>query len=265
LSAGKPRVFVHYHEYVSPEEYMNGMKLVRYFHLLERNLYPLCEWVSHTNEKRLSLFEYDENLAPGRRHHVLPNYPPKGWKNLPHKHIEYPLRVVYVGALSNETMYVREFADWVKAQNGLVIWHIYSSNADQATIDLIQSYEDSIIQLKEAVNYYQLPEVLLKYQLGVILYRGHIPNYVYNAPNKLFEYLTCGLDVCFPSVMSGCYPYVERSSAPLVFPVDFDQLENFKLDAVFEGRTVNSSRDVRFYAENIYQKLVDALLKNSDS
>jgi hypothetical protein len=28
-----------------------------------------------------------------------------------------------------------------------------------------------------------------------VLYKGHIPNYVYNVPNKVYEYLSCGLHV----------------------------------------------------------------------
>jgi hypothetical protein len=29
------------------------------------------------------------------------------------------------------------------------------------------------------------------------LYKGHIPNYIYNVPNKVYEYLACGLQVWY--------------------------------------------------------------------
>lgn len=53
--------------------------------------------------------------------------------------------------------------------------------------------------LDSGINYSDLPGVIRAYDVGVILYNGHIANYVFNAPNKLFEYLACGLDVWSPS------------------------------------------------------------------
>jgi hypothetical protein len=45
------------------------------------------------------------------------------------------------------------------------------------------------------VDYYQLPMELVKFDVGLVLYKGTIPNHVYSVPNKVYEYLNCGLDV----------------------------------------------------------------------
>lgn len=47
------------------------------------------------------------------------------------------------------------------------------------------------------IDYYELPKELIKYDIGLVLYKGHIPNYIYNVPNKVYEYLACGLQVWY--------------------------------------------------------------------
>ena len=59
--------------------------------------------------------------------------------------------------------------------------------------------KNQYVQFKGHINYDNLPTTLNKYQVGVILYKGHIPNYVYNAPNKLFEYLAAFLMFGIPN------------------------------------------------------------------
>src|ERR1700712_613760 len=55
----KSRLFVHYNEYMSANEYQHGMFLVRWFHKLEKKIYRRTEWVSHTNLQRMKLFLTD--------------------------------------------------------------------------------------------------------------------------------------------------------------------------------------------------------------
>ena len=124
----KAELYIHYHEYTTPAEYKNGMKLSRLFHGYEKWLYSRAKWVSHTNEYRMQMFIKD--IEPVRIHQpkILANYPPKAWFHQSSTKRSQPLKLVYAGSLSMDTMYTREFAEWVETQNGKVTWHIYSFN-----------------------------------------------------------------------------------------------------------------------------------------
>jgi len=204
----KVEVLVHYHEYTSPAEYNSGMKLVKLFHWFEKWLYPKAGWVSHTNEYRMQHSISDLKPVVITNPHVLPNYPSKSWYAKPKDDIEFPIKIVYVGAFSLDTMFAKEFAEWVNEQNGKIIWDIYSLNITQEATNYFTALASSYINIKPGVNYHELPSLLKNYDVGIILYNGHIPNYVYNAPNKLFEYLACGLDVWLPREMTGSLKYV---------------------------------------------------------
>ena len=232
----KVRLFIHYHEYTSQEEYAKGMILSRWGLALEKKLFPRTEWISHTNADRIRLFRKDNEDVLLPSIHELPNYPPRSWQKsqatgrIPGE----TLRIVYVGALSMETMYTREFADWVTMQSGAVIWDIYSDNITPDTRSFLESIGNKYIRFKAGINYFSLPDILSNYDIGVILYKGHILNYVYNAPNKIFEYLSCGLDVWFPRVMKGSLPLVTTGTFPKVIPVDFEMLDTFDLSSALD-------------------------------
>ncbi|MDB5280370.1 MAG: hypothetical protein JWR61_5325 [Ferruginibacter sp.] len=230
-------LFIHYHEYTSPAEYQSGMKLTKLFHRLEKWLYPRAKWVSHTNNYRMELFETDIYPIKITNKQVVPNYPPHAWFKRAKVHVEEPVKVVYTGSLSMDTMYTKEFANWVLAQNGQVTWHVYAYNITPDAKAFLESAGTNNIVLKEGVNYGELPCILQQYDAGVVLYKGHISNYVYNAPNKVFEYCVCGLDVWFPFVMKGTFPYKTVNSYPKVIPVDFSNLKGFNMqDAVNKDR-----------------------------
>lgn len=226
----KCRVFIHYHEYTSPEEYKNGMKMNKWFHEKEIKLYADAEWISHSNLERMNRFIADINPVKKLDNtYILPNYPSKSWYS-PGKEIIYlPVKVVYVGALSLDTMYTQEFAGWVIDQQGKVTWDIYSWNVTQQTIEFFQSLNTKFITLHGAVNYQNLKNVLASYDVGIILYKGHIQNYVLNAPNKLFEYNICGLDVWFPDTITGSISYVTDKTYPKIIATDFSKLNEFDL------------------------------------
>jgi hypothetical protein len=223
-------LLVHYHEYTSQEEYKNEMILNRWWHALEKKTYPLYQWVSHTNQDRMELFLKDNKKIMIPNTHVLPNYPPAGWqkKNIPDQ-IGLPVKFVYVGALSLETMYVKEFAEWVSGLNGKATWDIYSNNIAEDAKLYFSLLQNKNIHFHGGVNYYLLPGIFKNYQVGVILYKGHIPNYVYNVPNKLFEYFACGLDVWFPHSMKSSLPYATENHYPKILAVDFGNLDQLNL------------------------------------
>jgi len=219
------RVFIHYHEYTSPGEYAEAGPLVRWAHRKEKWLYPLAEWISHTNEDRIGMFREDMKGIALPPLHSFPNYPPASWSGIyPGNRPGRPLKLVYAGALSMDTMYTRELAEWVVGQRGDVTWDIYSGNITSGARAFLQEQDGRLIRLHDAVDYYGLPAVMAGYDVGVILYKGHIPNYIYNAPNKLFEYLACGLDIWFPAVMKGCLGFVTSGTYPRISAVDFDEM-----------------------------------------
>ena len=252
----KTRLLIHYHEYTSVPEYEQGMSLTRHLHRMEKPLYASADWLSHTNEDRVACFTRDmqDTALPVIR--VLPNYPPGSWKRS--RHIERaagePLRIVYVGALSLDTMYTREFAKWVSRQSGAVIWDIYTNNLSPDTLHFLQTQENRHIRFRGAVDYFSLPAVLQHYDVGIILYKGHIPNYIYNAPNKLFEYLACGLDVWFPDTLRGSYPYITSGVYPRVMSLDFETLDKFDWRQAV-ARDGLSIRQPAWYCEDVLDEL----------
>ena len=177
-------VFIHYHEYMSKEDYSQGMKLVRFFHKKEKFLYQRVKWISQTNPDRLEKFAENENLVELEKLFVLPNYPPLWWHSSHELSDPIPLKFIYIGALSLETMYTKQFADWVMMQKGKAVWDIHSFNVTGAAKKYFEDINSPYINLKGPVDYLQLPSILRNYQVGVILYNGSIPNYIYNAPNK---------------------------------------------------------------------------------
>lgn len=221
-------LLIHYHEYTSPAEYAAGMALTRFFHRFERQLYPKASWISHTNQQRMEFFLRDEALKQNPSvQHVLPNYPPAAWagdKKAPKS--GQNLRIVYAGALGLDTMYIAEMVRWVEAQQGKVLFDIYSQQEGVDVRNFLVSAKARFTKHKGSVSYDELPATLRQYDVGVILYKGHIPNYVYNAPNKLFEYLACGLDVWFPQQMLGSLPYVRTDRLPKIAAINFESLDS---------------------------------------
>ena len=258
----KVKVMVHYHEYTAPEEYNDSMVLNKFFYRYEKWIYARTTWVSHTNAWRMKQFMHDISpVSIAGQAHILPNYPPANWKHSSKEKIILPLKVIYAGALSMKTMFTKEFAEWVVRQNGLVIWDIYSLNITSDAKAFLESISSEWISLKKGVDYAALPEVLQKYDVGVILYKGHIDNYVYNAPNKLFEYWACGLDIWFPKIMTGSLPYITQGVYPKVMAVDFEDLSKLDLSSAIDRSGLSYSPSA-FYAEDTFNELADYVFSN---
>ena len=92
-------------------------------------------------------------------------------------------------------MYVKEVLDWVIANQEQLELTIISQQLDEHTKDLIARYDKTAIKLIAPVNYYELPKELVKYDIGLVLYKGVIDNHKFSVPNKVYEYLACGLNV----------------------------------------------------------------------
>ncbi len=251
-------VFIHYHEYTSKNEYETGMTLSKKFHHFEKYLYPNAVWISHTNEYRMQLFKNDITPIIILNSKIYANYPPKHWIQNRSKEQSAIIKIVYVGALSMDTMYTREFATWVQSQDGKIIWDIYSYNCTEAVKNYFNLLNSTHISLREGVNYSELPSILYKYDVGVILYNGHSENYIYNAPNKLFEYLTCGLACWYPEQIKGCYEYDFCQSSLNVLRLNFENLQTYKLESMIniEASLANFS----FSAETESAEIIRLLL-----
>ncbi len=189
---------IHFHEYVSDSERSASSAYMKILFKLEDQLLKKYT-CSQTNEDRKRLFLIDKPFLKSEMVEVRPNIPPKSWWNK-YGQFKIPstdgkIRLVHVGACDDKTMYVREVLDWVNANQDQLELTIISQQLDEQTRDLIALYNTVSVKLLAPINYYELPKELVKYDVGLVLYKGHIPNYVYNVPNKVFEYLACGLEV----------------------------------------------------------------------
>lgn len=256
------RILVHYHEYTSPDEYQNGMRLVRFFHWIEKRVYPGFAWISHTNRVRLHKFVSDHASVSFGTVAVLPNFPPRSWRlGEPRSWDQVAaLRIVYVGSLSSETMFFREFCGWVRRQAGSVTFDVYAYNLTEEAKEYLNGLQSGFVRLHPGIDYEELPAVLSRYHVGVVLYKGLTENHIHSAPNKVFEYLACGLDVWFSKQLLGTHAYLTAGTYPKVMTIDFEQLGEFSWpDAVNrEGLTAAPSE---YYCEKVLDGLLAFLKK----
>ncbi len=223
----KVRLFVHNHEYREPSHFSApGNRVFAIFHWFEKHvLYHRAEWISHTNEHRVRLFLNDLPAVVPDKLHAIPNLPPREWLSSGgRREVTRPVRLIYVGAVSFADTFIREFVEWVQASEaGSLVLTLMVNNCHKETQRWLESLDDERITVNtRGIDYSMLPTLLMQHDVGVILYRGTTPNYIYNAPNKLFEYLICGLEVWYPVVMLGVEPYRRDAVNPRVIPVDFE-------------------------------------------
>ena len=189
---------VHFHEYISEAERSASSAYMKFLFKLEDQILKKYS-CSQTNEHRKQLLLTDKPFLKPEMVELRPNMPPKSWWNnygqFKKKSSNAKLNLVYVGAFDNKTMYVKEVLDWVIANQEQLELTIISQQLDEHTKDLIASYDTTAIKLIEPVNYYELPKELVKYDVGLVLYKGVIDNHKFSVPNKVYEYLACGLMV----------------------------------------------------------------------
>lgn len=257
------KVIAHYHEYTSVKEYRTGSFFVKFLWQLEKKRFHLLNIVSHTNRKRMSLFQDDYPLVCFQKKLIMPNYPPVAWSK--YKSLKKgKIKLVYVGAISLETMFLKSISEWIQKQEGNLSLDIYTINIKANAKIYIENLMGKGITLKGGVSYQNLPIILPKYDIGLILYKGHIPNYVYNAPNKLFEYLACGLDVWLPVELLGAHEYVNEQENPLVMKVDFNSNESinlsFKKYRALKGQ-IHTKQRTTYFCEPVYANMLNELVK----
>jgi hypothetical protein len=257
----KAEIFVHFHEYMSPQEYEKGMWMVKMLHRIEKINLPKVNWLSHTNVDRLSLFLQDVNQADQLRPvvKIVPNFPPKSWKDsfLLNKYQGNVVQIIYVGfSLEKATSYLEEFSLWISRHKNVVLdLYLHQSNR---YVEGVQKKYPHQINIKPSVSYRKLPTILKDYDVGVILYKPHILNFKFNAPNKLFEYYACGLDVWYPEDVIGCNQYQTKGTFPKILPLKFNQLKQYKITELI-SRNHFRFEHKEYFAENEYDKLIQKL------
>lgn len=254
------QLFIHYHEYMSEQDYQY-MYLSGLFHRLEKKIYHSATWISQTNPERMQLFLQDIAMPELGNTFIYPNYPLKEWAKATFKeHINFPARLIYVGSFgSMETLYIKETLEWVKAQEGKITLDIYSFNIPGDVKAYVNDLNCNWVRILAEVNYYQLPGIFANYDVGLILYKGTSKNFEYNAPNKLFEYLVCGLDVWYPATMKGVWMYDSPVDWPKVVRLDFEKLRQYGIEE-FVYRQTGAKRTISFTCEDASKDLVDNLI-----
>lgn len=258
----KIKLFAHYHEYLNPNEYENNMRLVKWMHGIESKMYPASySWISHTNEPRMEKFISDQQLEKVDQNifHIMPNYPSRNWaKKMNKLQSTGKVRLVYVGSLGFNTMYLKETVDWVQLNCRSLSLDIYSHNIDEDAHSFLQSVQNENIKIHGACNYDRLPDVLHNYDVGLVMYKPVSDNWIYNAPNKVFEYLACGLDVWFSKSMTYMMGLSSANAYPKILPIDFEKLDefNFKRAVNREGLLFKENN---FYYENVYNEMYESL------
>ncbi len=246
------RIHIHYHEYISPLEKNRSSFYMKMLFKMEQKLL-FNSTCSHTNVDRKNLFLIDNKYLKEEQVKVFPNLPPTHWwenygKNKKNR-ITSPIKMVYVGSLDADTMYLTELLDWVKNNRDLLQLTIISQQYNAKTFQLINDSLSPNIILKKAIDYYDLPIELVKYDIGLVIYKGHIPNYVYNIPNKVYEYLSCGLSVIADKSL------ITTASLNLnsIKIIEFRNLSQINFSDLFSSKFVLSSD--RNTNESLYREL----------
>ncbi|KGE86609.1 hypothetical protein IX84_20150 [Phaeodactylibacter xiamenensis] len=256
------KVFIHNHEYYAPEEFNEAaMGSIRFFHHLERTyLYKKAVWISQTNRQRLALFHKDYPFIPSQVLHTLANYPPESWQKHRKSRLASPrVRLLYIGALSFENTHIKSVVDFVLQHQDQMSLDIYAYNVSQEVQQFLEGQDEEVIRyFKAGVNYIDIPNIAQSFDIGLVLYNGHNLNYIYNAPNKLFEYLACGLNVWVPEELAGCRPYLNSQNRPQVLSLNYNELDSSLISthlASLELPLMNTT----YYCNQELQPLIQAL------
>lgn len=224
----KKKIHIHYHEYVSLSEKEAASKYMKFLFKCEAKL--LRKYTcSQTNEDRKELFLMDNVKLKKQNVFVFPNLPPKSWwkdfGQYKKPSDSSKIKLVYVGVLDAETMYLEEVLEWVRQHSNELELTLFSQDISLSAKKLISKFHSENIFLKSALEYNLLPKELIKHDIGLVLYKGHILNYIYNVPNKVFEYLDCGLKVLADEVNKSLVQLENNN----VYQVSFQNLNQVNL------------------------------------
>jgi hypothetical protein len=253
------RVFIHYHEYESVSEKASFSWYQKFLGKLESKLLKDLSWLSHTNSDRLNKFKIDNTDLESAKCRVFPNYPsenfiPNSTKEFERKVATRILKIVQVGSLAGDGTFIYQFIDWVIGQGGNVEFDIYSQNVNLEIMNYVNTTNSPYIRILRAIPYSDLPNVLINYDVGVVLYKGDLENVIYCLPNKVNEYLACGLNVWYSDVLVTTQTFSKENPDYPLFAVDFSQGIQMEVPLIS-----NEPFEYRHWHEDAVKPLMDAL------
>ena len=235
---------MHFHEYSSPPEVEEGGFYSRYCWLQVAKVINHVSLYTQTNAWRLDEFRKDFscNQTCAEKGRFIPNTPPQHWidracrnrRELRRK--EGPLRLVYHGAVHPKSTYIIELYQILSCDPGKYRLDIYSRD------EIVDGFNEDV-QWHDPIPFDDLADVLPSYDIGLILYKGHIPNYIHNVPNKFWEYQAAGLGVMMPSTMNSELVPISLRDRTVVF--DFEDRKGRKFGEELEAL---ASFDVHSYS-----------------
>ena len=248
-------IHIHYHEYISNPEKEASSSYMKFLFKCEDKL--LNKYTcSQTNEDRKELFLKNHTYLKSENVAVYPNTPPRNWWSDWGQHKDPwkggKIKLVYVGVLDLETMFLKETLSWVKENPNDLELTFFSQQYSIKTMELINSYSAKNIFLKRPKYYYELPQELSKYDIGLVLYNGHIPNYVYNVPNKVFEYLYSGIKV----LSDICLYSVAKLNSKDIMLTEFKHIQKCELSILKDFLSLNNLKTIK---SNEYPTLIEQI------
>lgn len=264
LNGKRKKIMVHYHEYIDPAIYEEESLISKILHRIEKRMYPSFSWISHTNPVRLQMFKDDNGLnkLPESIFHVMPNYPSCSWRQKERNHCskQKQKKLVFVGSLGYDNMYLEEVIDWVGKHSQEFSLDIYSYNIDLKAKDFLEHCGFENVRFCGECDYYTLPEILKNYDIGIDIYKPYALNHVHGVSNKVFEYLACGLDVWFSSDKELAQDYVRKDIFPKIISVNFKDLSLFDYNSAVSREGLQYEPGNFFY-EEVYSEIINEVLK----
>jgi len=231
-------VFIHFHEYVSDKEKKESSAYYKYLLVKETALLKKAIWISHTNEDRMRFFQQDFPFVRKDQCYILPNYPPADWairaqQIRANRQVSAVKRMVYVGAIGLNSTYIREIAEWINSQKGVYTLDIYCNSVEEGVFEFFHNLNSSFISINSAIPYYELPELLATYDIGLVLYKGIIPNHIFSIPNKVYEYLVSGLEVWYSEELISTNKFKQEYDIQQLISINFTNLISLQEKSVF--------------------------------
>lgn len=245
------------HEYLSKEWYEKTASYsTRFFHSLEKKrIFRLCKVIGQTNEQRKNLFLTDHKNKYNKELMLLPNYPLENWTEpiFKTKDSSERKKLVFVGTSSLKYSYLREMCEFVIANQQSYSLDIFSFNLNNETKVYLNSLKGTAVNFfEQGIDYYDLPKKLVQYDVGLVLYKGLTPNFKYNVPNKVFEYLACGLEVWCSDKLESTKVFSKKYSS---YPIKFLDFEKELQDLDYEYKRF----EYEHYVDDIFQKLLNRI------
>jgi glycosyltransferase involved in cell wall biosynthesis len=191
---------------------------------------------------------------------TLPNYPPTKWclaqKELKPNFAKV-VKTIYIGTLSMDYCYIKEYCEWVSKMSGKVLFDVYGYNIEEETHHFLKELNCPFVRyFSGGIEYDDIPKLLSSYDVGVILYKALTENFKFNAPNKLFEYMACGLEVWYSEKILGIKPY-NKNTYPRILSVKFT---NIPTTILLDTKKLDTEPHQPFFAETVYKPYLKKII-----